>query len=97
MDTLAETVPDTKAKTPLDTQSNIKSQALMDRLADTELFADTATCVDADTQLETMHDNLVEADVNTLGDRLSDVKYEDRGTNGHVGRHSSRGPDQHTW
>ena len=97
MDTLAETVPDTKAKTPLDTQSNIKPQALMERLADTELHADTATYVEADTQVETLLDNLVEADVDTLGDRLSDVKYEDVGTNGHVDRHSSRGPDQHTW
>ena len=35
MDTLPETVPDAKAKTPLDTQGNIKREALMDRLADT--------------------------------------------------------------
>ena len=75
----------------------------MDRLKDTlaeaeaELLADTATYVEADTQVETLHDNLVEADVHLLGNRLSDVKYEHRGTNGHVGRHSSRGPDQDTW
>ena len=50
MDTLPETVPDAKAKTPLDTQSNIKCEALMHRLADTlaeaeaELLADTEVC-----------------------------------------------------
>ena len=31
VDTLAETVPDAKAKTPLDTLNDMKAKALMDR------------------------------------------------------------------
>ena len=52
--------------------------------------------MEVDTHVETLHDNLVEAEVHTLGDRLSDVKYEDQGTNGHVGRHSRRALSQNT-
>ena len=78
MDMLAETVPDAKAKTPLYTLSDIEAEALMARMADTlvepeaELLEHTSRYVEADT----LHDNLVEAVVQTLGNRLSDVQFE---------------------
>ena len=67
---LAEAVPDAKAKTPLYTLSDIEVEALMARMADTlvepedEFLEHTSRYVEADT----LHDNLVEAKVQTLGD-----------------------------
>ena len=78
MDMLAEAVPDAKAKTPLYTLSDIEVEALMARMADTlvepedEFLEHTSRYVEADT----LHDNLVEAVVQTLGNRLSDVQFE---------------------
>ena len=67
---VAEAVPDAKAKTPLYTLSDMEVEALMARMADTlvepedEFLEHTSRYVEADT----LHDNLVEAKVQTLGD-----------------------------
>ena len=47
--------------------------------AETELLGDTSKYVEADTQVETLHCNLGEAEVQTLGDRQSDVKFKAMG------------------
>ena len=47
--------------------------------AESELFGDTSKYVPADTQVNTLHYNLVEAEVQTLSDRQSDVKFEAMG------------------
>ena len=47
--------------------------------AETELLGDTSKYVEADTQVETLHYNLGEADVQTLSDRQSDVKFKAMG------------------
>ena len=44
--------------------------------AEHELLGDTSRYVRADTHENTPHHNLVEAKVQTLGDRLSDVKFK---------------------
>ena len=68
VDTLAEKVPNAKAKTPLKTLSDIKIKALNERLADTlaeaeaELLADTSRYVEAVAHVETLHNDLVEAE-----------------------------------
>ena len=48
-------------------------------VAETELLGDTSKCVETDTQVETLHYNLVEAEVQTLGDRQSEVKFKAMG------------------
>ena len=68
VDTVAEKVPKAKAKTPLKTLSDIKIKVLNERLADTlaeaeaELLADTSRYVEAVAHVETLHNNLVEAE-----------------------------------
>ena len=47
--------------------------------AQAELFGDTSKYVPADTQVNTLHYNLVEAEVQTLSDRQSDGKFEAMG------------------
>ena len=57
----------------------------MNRLADTvavveaEYLEDTSRYLKADLPVDTLHDNLVEAEVQTLGKRPSDVKFEAMG------------------
>ena len=48
----------------------MKAEALMKRLPDT---LDTSRYLKAGTQVDRLHDNLVEAEVQTLGNRVSDV------------------------
>ena len=48
-------------------------------VAETELLGDTSKCVETDTQVETLHYKLVEAEVQTLGERQSDVKFKAMG------------------
>ena len=85
MDRLPEIVPDAKAKTAIYTQSDIKAEALIARMADTlvepeaELLENTSRHVEADTEVDTLHDNSVEAEVWTLGNRLSDMQFEEPG------------------
>jgi len=44
--------------------------------AEAELFGDISKYVKTDTQVNTLHYNLVEAEVQALSDRKSDVKFE---------------------
>ena len=82
MDRLPEILPVAKGKTAIYTQSDIKAEALIARMADTlvdpeaELLGNTSRHVEADTEVDTLHDNLVKAEVWTLGNRLSDVQFE---------------------
>ena len=41
-----------------------------------ELLGETSRYVEANAQVETLHDNLVDAQVRTLGDRLTHVHFE---------------------
>ena len=50
--------------------SDMKAEELMQRLADT---LDKSSYLKASTQVDRLHDNLVEAEVQTLGNRVSDV------------------------
>ena len=50
--------------------SDMKAEELMKRLADT---LDKSSYLKASTQVDRLHDNLVEAEVQTLGNRVSDV------------------------
>lgn len=75
VDTLAETVEDAMAKTPLYSLSDLKAEALMDR-GGCRIIWTHIQVVEADTRLETLHDNLVETEVQTLGDQQRDVKFE---------------------
>ena len=54
---------------------------LADTLVETEaeLFGDTSKYVPADTQVNKLYYNLVEAEVQTISDRQSDVKFEAMG------------------
>lgn len=85
VDTLTKTVPDPRAKTVLARLSDIKAMALIIRLVDTlgemgaVLLADISKYVDTDTLLERLHYNLVETEVQTLGDIPSDVKFKAMG------------------
>lgn len=40
------------------------------------MLGETSTYVEANAQVEALHDNLVDAEVRTLGDRLTYVKFE---------------------
>ena len=48
----------------------MKAEALMQRVADIQ---DTSTYLKASTHVDRLHDNLVESEVQTLGNRVSDV------------------------
>ena len=82
VDTLTDTVPGAKAKTPLHRLSVIKARALKDRIAENlavseaELLGDTSKYADGDTLVDTLKYNLVEVEVRQLGGILKDVKFE---------------------
>lgn len=82
VDTLTKTVPDGKAKTPLDRLSDIKAMAPMIRLADTLAeteavsLGDISKYVETDILLESLYYNLVDTEIKKLVGIVNDVKCE---------------------
>ena len=57
----------------------MKSLAESPAEAEAELLADTSTYVEADTQVDMLHENLAEAEDQTLGNRRRDFKFKTMG------------------